>query len=127
MSRHSRQLRQRRIRGDKRPFPLPGIGEDEGLYYRCWVCGFRVKSDRDELGDEQSRSGIVHEDHHLTAFGARGNGDPHSVMSKLSGFSSFGRTMIALEIGADGTAKTIRHSHFVTGSGCPFCHSKNWR
>ncbi len=127
MSHHSPQLGNRRVPGTKRTIPVKGIGEDEDLYFRCWYCGFVDKADRNELGGELSRSGLQHEDHNLVARGANGSGDPRTIVSMLSGFSSLMHATKGLELGADGEPKGILHSHLAKGSGCSFCHSRNWK
>jgi hypothetical protein len=110
--------------------PVRGNGEDHGKWFRCWVCGQRCNVDRDELGDSESRHGKGYEDTVIS---------PHvtpQTGNSLDGglYRLQGRTTknihVMVETDRNGDAlKPNPHAISVkdSGTGCPFCHSLNWR
>ena len=128
-----------------------GAGEDNGKWYRCWVCGFLCNKDRDSLGDSESRSGVVHEDYNPTEnvvmrnMGVGSTGDEtrtHVYEPDSSIYGSVAITgqtavlggdinsfQVAAEQDSAGDNREVRHPIRVSDKsyGCPFCHSQNWR
>ena len=123
------QNQSRKLRGEKRTIPIKGTWDDDGRYFRCWNCGFVVDSKRDRLGDERSDDGTSYEDYANQAQGAQGDGDPLSVapVLRMIGGSNSVNTLVALAVGTDGAIQPPTHSHKLVGSGCPFCHTLNWK
>ncbi len=126
-----------RLRHDKRTIPVKGYGEDDGKYYRCWNCGFICNADRDELGGEESRSGVAITQTHIEQgpaqpgaayIGMTGDAarDARAVLAVLAG--SVGHSHIAMEEGMDGAAKGVEHIHSAeVATGCPLCGTRNWK
>ncbi len=120
------RYRKSRIPKDSRTIPIygdpiRGDGNDDGKYYKCWNCGFVCNVDRDALGDGQSRDGVAIKEFIEIAYG--GLPSSFAVLG-----SSIGHFHVALEKGADGTAKTIEHNLMAKdGSGCPLCQTLNWK
>lgn len=102
--------------------PVRGNGEDHGKWYRCWNCGFICNSDRDALGDSQSRDGRV-----LTDYAQQLDLSAIKPQAMLGGISV---VHSVAEYGADETAKGVRNAIMVSSSassGCPLCGSLNYR
>lgn len=120
-----RGKRSRRPRKESRTIPLRGYGDDAGLWYRCWNCGFICNSKRDALGDRDSQDGTVHTEYVARAEGATPGEElsPYSVMRALTG------TFVSLTVDVDGSGipPYDYHAYDVGGTGCPLCHSLNWR
>ena len=117
-SRIAKDSRRIQLWGD----PIRGDGQDFGKWFRCWNCGFICNSERDALGDSQSRDGRVHKDYAQ-------NPDPGTVQKQatLGGPSN---VFVASEQDSGGTAKGVRNAIMVSSSassGCPLCGSLNWR
>lgn len=106
-SRHVR-YNYRRIRGEKRTLPMYGEGDDRGKYFRCWNCGFICNIDRDALGDGDGRSytefAVTTEPLYPVADG----GPPYKAILK-------------------GVTILERDGYQVGGTGCPLCHTLNWK
>lgn len=102
---------------------IPGEGHKGAAQYKCWHCGFTCNEHRDALGGESSRSGVAHLDYTIEAPGAE-PGVKESAYAILGGIL---HTIVAVQIDSDGNPRTSVHSHTVTGSGCPHCHTLNWR
>lgn len=125
----------RQLRGDSKTIPLEGNrdrgnGEDAGIWYKCWNCGFICKEGRDSLGGSESRSGVVLEDFVETPdrMGVDGkNGNHNSYQLCFDGLINHFHVVMANDSG--GNPKKPYHALRVSesSSGCPFCHSKNWR
>lgn len=124
MSTVSIPQRQRPLRRDKRTQAIRGKGEDAGKYFECWNCGFRCKVDRDRLGGAREVSGASFLDYTQTAIGAQENGVDVSVMPVLYQMNT---TVVGLPIGSDGQPVMPHHRFVVSGTGCPLCHTKNWK
>ena len=118
---HRRKLSKR-----SRTLPIYGKGDDAGRYFRCWNCGWICDTERDELGDSDSNSGDNHTDYHNIA-----PEDPYTnagVGRSCCLGGDIGHFHVAMEIGSDGEAKTIRHDYTSDISrGCAFCGTVNWR
>ena len=110
-----------RIHKDSRTIPIwgsptRGDGLDHGKWFRCWNCGFLCNKDRDALGDSQSRDGVVIEDYAQNPEGRNFTGD-----------AILGLGVIASETDSEGDP--IRYPLMIStkSTGCPFCHTLNWR
>lgn len=110
-------------------------GQDNGMFYECWHCGFTCNDKRDTLGDGSSRDGVTHGD-----FGELADPEPGPYgSSDNSVLEQGGLASASLVIKGIYQTKTInlsdsdgnpvepKHLHSISGSGCPFCHSQNWR
>jgi len=119
---------QRKVRSDSRTIslygdPIRGDGLDAGKWFKCWWCGFTCNKDRDALGDSQSRSGVVHED-----YAQKPDYDSRDVTATQALMLSEPQIMIA-ETDSEGDPKKVKNAIWVSrkSSGCPLCHSLNWR
>lgn len=112
-----------RVRKESRTIKLPGEEPDGGALYRCWNCGQTCDEDRDALGDGHSGSGAVYLDYTVEAPGAE-PGIPESAFAVMSGIL---HVMVALPSDASGNPSLEPHIHVTTGTGCPLCHTLNWR
>jgi len=143
MRTRSRQPNARKPRRprDSRTIPLwDETGQDNGIWYHCWHCGFSCNDQRDSLGDESTRNGVIHDDFTVAALGAEpgvygiatsgseyNSGGLPSASVMLSGISINQKTPV-IKAGSDGNPITVLHYHSVsTSGGCPFCGSKNYR
>ena len=113
--------RSRRVRKESRTNPIwgskdRGDGEDHDRYWTCWNCGFTCDVERDELGDSESTARINHQQDTLT--------DEYAETTGYC-YGANGQTQTLCEAN-DGTWTTYRYWP-DGGSGCPFCHSPNWR
>lgn len=146
--------RSRRVRGDSRTIPIRGTGEDSGVWFTCWYCGFTNSKDRNALGGPDSRDGILSVNENLngtilegygeggygmggyggvtvimaTAPGAE-FGEPRSAMALLDG--DVVDFMVALKSDSDGNPvpPDVQEPtpYDSQGTGCALCHSTNWR
>ena len=91
--------------------PERGEGLDHGKYFRCWNCGFICDSERDSLGDAQSKSNIAYENYDLLdEYGASVSdtgGTKHTIF--------------------EGEGYTTTRKIPVVSTGCPLCGTLNWR
>lgn len=110
-SRHVRYS-QRRLRGEKRTLPMYGEGDDRGKYFRCWNCGFICNIDRDALGDGDGRSYAEFAVETEELYPADNGGPPLAAVMK--GINEY-HTILE------------RDGYQVGGTGCPLCHTKNWK
>lgn len=123
-SRHVRYS-QRKLRGDKRTLPQYGERDDSGKYYRCWNCGFMCDSERDSLGGPDEGSGLSHTDFSSASHGSQDTSDSLNSVIVLGGIN---HSHVAMELDSDGNTKSVKHDfQSVSGVGCPFCSSLNWR
>ena len=111
-----------RIHKDSRTIPIwgsptRGDGLDHGKWFRCWNCGFLCNKDRDALGDSQSRDGVAYEDYAPLTEGMN------------SGGAVLGTGVVAPQTNSEDDALLIRFPVMVSekSTGCPFCHTLNWR
>lgn len=117
----------RRLPRRSRTYPLHGNnvrgdGEDSGKWFRCWNCGFICNKDRDSIGDINSRSADGQIEYYTPSYGSVDMSGECNAIMVLNG------NEVALEQGADGNPKGIRHNlRSDVYSGCPFCGSLNWR
>jgi len=111
-----------RLPRQKRVKYLRGSGDDEGLYVKCWNCGFPVKIDRD-LGDAD-HAGISVTDFADPSSAPASSGDKLNCMSTLDLFPSIGCAVRSTMAGAAvSTYYTPRVSTAV--QGCKFCGCTN--
>jgi len=81
--------------------------------------------DRDDLGGPSSKSGNSHTDYHSQAFGLT---DASDILNSVVAMGDPNFYMTAMELGADGEPKKIRHDFKSDVSrGCPLCGSRNYR
>lgn len=96
-----------------------GNGEDAGVLFKCWYCGFINRVGRDALGGSHSRSGLKHEVAILPSVVTEGD------FVRLRGIGS---QHVGMELDSFGNPKTIHRPYkAVSGLGCPLCGSKNWK
>ena len=118
-----RWQRKSKVRKESRRIKLPGDEPEGGALYRCWNCGQICDESKDALGGKSSGSGAVYLDYIEEAQGAE-SGMPESAMSVMSGIL---HVMVALPSDLSGNPGLDPHIHVITGTGCPLCHSLNWR
>ena len=95
--------------------PDRGDGLDHNKWYRCWNCGFLDNTDRNALGDSQSRDGVILSDYAQ-------NPDNSNKEAVLGG------NVVALENDSEGNPKETVYSFMVgPNNGCSFCGSLNYR
>ena len=117
-TRRSRKVRERRSQ------PVLGKGEDAGRYHRCRACVFICDSNRDGLGGKLKGASLQENSLTSSDFPQRGSGDPLSAIAVLDTLTG----QVAMENGADGNPKLIKRVFDPSaGTGCPFCHSGNWK
>ncbi|MHC4397712.1 MAG: hypothetical protein ACYS1A_18875 [Planctomycetota bacterium] len=109
--------------------PIRGDGLDAGIYYRCWHCGFLCNSDRDALGDSQSRSGVRHNDYAQQPDPGYDYAQNEAGISKKNKTAVLGDAVMAAKNDSDDAPKFVGNAIMVSErlSGCPFCGCKNWR
>jgi hypothetical protein len=142
-----------RIRHDKRRNPVRSspsadteARSDEGVYFRCWNCGWVCDKNRDALGNNvgsgdstqyytqyypQSTQGSRSEttDYQLSLEGVT-DSDVDTGARAGKAFARLamrrGRAIV-MESSADGTAKAVRltYESLIT-KGCPLCGSTNY-
>ncbi len=107
------------IRHDSRTIPVygdpeRGDGLDAGVWYRCWNCGFLNSTNRNALGDSQSRDGIILKDY---------------SQAGVSGDLILGKGLIISENDAAGDPKEAVNTLMISESsyGCSLCGTLNYR
>lgn len=111
---------------DSRTIPVPGQFEDNGLYFRCWNCGFINKDGREELAGDNAPDGSATIDYSSPSMGMlEPNGDIMNLFAVLD--SSIDFYQVLFVPGQDGTPIPIISDLMVTGTGCPLCHTRNWK
>lgn len=143
--------RTRKLRGNSRTLPVRsrdnytesnGVDDrgDTGKYFRCWNCGFVCNSDRDELGDKDSKAAVstqIYDQKYSSDNENTTDGSTRQIGSPIHGDNDGVPLlkMLTLRSGhvihkkdAAGDNVKIRHNWEpkVTG-GCPFCGTRNWR
>lgn len=117
-----------------RTIPVPGLGDDNGRFFKCWACGFECDRDQDNLGGPKDRNGVVLESYTVkypntdaALTGTEGLSADGQTPLQLVGDSG-GVDTVGMAIGPDGTADTNQFYHLapVVESGCPLCGSRNW-
>jgi hypothetical protein len=97
---------------------MRGEGADEGLYYRCRVCGFPCDTERDALDD--SRPGI--DIRVATLAAGKILGDERSVRFRI------GPSIILTRADSSGEKRVVYIERDVrVSSGCPMCGSHAWK
>ena len=144
-------MRTRRIRGDSRRIPVRskdnytesnGVDDrgDTGKLFRCWNCGFVCDSDKNELGDKESKSGVSHQiydqkyssdnsnttDGSTRQIGDAIHGDNNGVPLLKMLVIRTGHVIHQSDAAGDNVTVQINWEPDITG-GCPFCGSRNWR
>jgi hypothetical protein len=122
-----------RLRKQSRTIPVQGSferggGEDAGVWFRCWNCGFLNKVGVDELGDSQSPSGVIHTDY------AQQPDPGYNYAQNEAGIATNNLTatmdgLVAAELDSAGDAKGVKNAIMVSENirGCRFCGTLNWR
>lgn len=110
---------------DARTLPVKGRFEDKGVFFRCWNCGFINKDGREELAGDNAPDGAATFDYSDESQGALDTSDSLNAVAVLDGSISFYQVLLAA--GQDGTAKPITADLGGTGTGCPLCHTRNWK
>ena len=118
-----RGKQQRRVPRESRTIPLRGYGDDSGVFFRCWYCGFVNKVGRSELGGRDSDPGTVYSE--SSVINARG-ATPGDELSALIVARDMD-TVVLLQSDSDGVGIPPVRTYDIGGTGCSLCHSKNWR
>jgi hypothetical protein len=136
-----RQPAVRNIRRPRESRTIPMWDEtdqDNGVYYKCWHCGFTCNDKRDSLGGEATRDGVTHSDYQKpNALGEHGL----PLTNSRSVYRSGGLASVTpidagdgadltyiIRSDSDGNSVEPVHTHQPTASsGCPFCGSMNWK
>lgn len=106
---------------ESRTIRLRGSGEEDGLFYECWYCGFINKVGRNALG---GRSGLNYSNPSAVSYGATGDG----TLSYLALINDLEHYYVALELDSDGNPKPISHVYASDiDRGCSLCGTTNWR
>lgn len=121
MSRFRHTDRSKKLRSDSKTVPVPGHqdfgdGEDAGIWYRCWNCGFLCSTDRETLGGADDDSLI--EPTAYTTLDQYGDTAYHCQ-------GAAGADQATCEA-AGGTWASERFEPTRSG-GCPLCGTLNWR
>lgn len=122
MQGETRYRRGRRLRSPIRTIPIVGYGDDAGVWFRCWYCGFPCKVGQDELGGGELMDGTAYSAYSDAAAGAT-SGDELSALPTLRGFD---HNFVALKSDSSGIGVAPVIPYDVSGSGCPLCHTLNW-
>ena len=116
MRRVGQRRRAKRVLGNR----YTGDGRDYGKYYRCKICNTAVNAERDALGGPESGDGLAFKDTVTLSVPTLGD--------ELSSLALQESSVLAMAVGADSLSKGIRHDiEDNGGTGCPFCHSLNWK
>lgn len=98
-----------------------GADEQAGKLFRCWNCGFTCNADRDKLGDGV---GYYATDQVLGDVFTYGTGNAMDVTLSVS----LNSDISLIEIDSNGDPKVFKQNFSQIGSsGCPFCHSRNYK
>ena len=141
----------RRTRGDSRRIPVRsrdnvtesnGIDDrgDTGKLFRCWNCGFPCNSDRDGLGDKDSKAAVspqIYDQKYSSDNDNTTDGSTRQIGSPIHGDNNgvpllrmlvvrTGHVIHKKDAAGDNVAIAHNWEPNVTG-GCPFCGSRNWR
>ncbi len=129
-------VRKPRRPSDSRTRPLwDETEQDNGIYYKCWHCGFTCNDKRDELGGSNSRDGVTHDSFAQTSVPQSGPVGIEGFSDLILGgsrsvnitYTGIGHVMTLVRADSNGNAVEPKHYLDISGSGCPLCHSKNWR
>jgi len=126
-------IKQRKIPKESRTLPvyghpIRGDGLDHAKWYRCWNCGWLCNSDRDALGDSQSRSGVSHKDYAQQPDPGYSYPEGEAGISKKNQTAVLGDALMAGESEHDGSPKSVKNAIMVSSPrGCPLCGTLNWR
>lgn len=99
------------------------IKDKEGIYYRCWYCGWTCDKTRDSVDGDSKDNQIYF------------NENPIGARASVSDFSD-GKIILGghlhrqslMELGSDGNPKVIRYNQRSDVSGgCPLCGTANWK
>lgn len=114
--RHVRVSRESRTKLLSDQSPVHKGDVDGGKYYRCWNCG-QICNDRyHELGGADSGSGATYSD-----FAVDSQGRSAVILRTIP------NGLVSGKLDSDGNDKPVVHNYSTSGSGCPLCHSLNWR
>jgi len=123
--RHGRQSRGHISRS--RTIPLPGDGEEDGNWWKCWSCGMHCNSKTDFVDDGVSKVRVSHKDFSIQAHGGYDKDAGVMLNRKYWSISSQPVVRVALA-DSDGNAKEVVHSYkIVDTKGCPNDGNLNWR
>lgn len=126
-----------RRRKDSRTLPLwDETEEDNGVYYKCWHCGFTCNDKRDTLGNENSTNKKTHSTFSVEAKPGSGPIGIDGFVNKTKGgkpsvsltIEDLHRTVTLVRVDSSGNPVEPKHYHSTsTAGGCPFCGTLNWR
>ena len=137
MGKYNHRYRNRRVRPTIKSKPIPGHkdygdGIEDGKFYECQYCGYTCDIDKDALGGLESKGGATYADaddrysENEPPFYSGIDGQNKTL--PLASLLSLRSAHIVMESDADGTESTIRRNWYNDGgTGCPFCHSTNWK
>lgn len=95
---------------------------DNGMFYRCWNCGYICHDKRDSLGGSNSGDAISHTDFSIPATPLNAGDKPYAIVIDVR------KTIVSPALDSSGNPKATVHSHrAVVEGGCPFCGTLNWR
>ena len=127
----SQRFRKSRYRKQARTIPIrasdgdSGREEiDKGNLFRCWNCGFICDIRRDELAKD-GRLGAT-----ISEATATSHGDTtlyYAVGDAVQLDAGLTHDPVLMKETADGTAETVYRHYSVSGTGCPLCHTRNWK
>jgi hypothetical protein len=116
--RHGRQSRGHISRS--RTIPLPGDGDEDGNWFKCWSCGMHCNDVTDEIDDGASKAHTTHIDYPILALG-----DVTESSSIIAG----GELMVikVAEADSNGDSRTVVHAFKIVDTrGCPNDGNLNW-
>lgn len=130
--RHTSKRTRRGRRSISRTIPLPGDGNDDGNWYKCWSCGMHCNDITDEIDSGASRMQTTYSDFALDNLGPQpgvartlGGSQLGSVSPVMGGMNN---VFIAVRQGMDGSPLPVVHYfEIIDTKGCPNDGNLNWR
>ncbi|MFQ5493602.1 MAG: hypothetical protein ACE5DX_05605 [Candidatus Dojkabacteria bacterium] len=100
-----------------------GEGDDNGVWFSCWYCGWTNKKGRNELGGPHSQNSFTLNERITKAPGAL-PGEPKTAMAVLVSGADPHK---ALKSDSAGNEVLPTINYLVAKTGCSLCGSLNWR
>ncbi len=117
------------LRRNRRSIPQVGYGEDYGVIFQCWYCGWDCRTDRDPFGGAPAGSNTVQDG----ADGTAGDANPPIPTSgqpltfQLNNWPSTAVRSTMLLAKGDGSAQQINFIHEFFSTACPGCGTQVWK